>query len=90
MSNHFHLVLETPKPNLALGMKWLLGTYRRHKLSGHLFAARYKSPLVDAEHAGSSRSGEFPFFRLPASPSSDSKEFMLSFYPEFLLNRNAK
>jgi putative transposase len=36
MSNHFHLVVETPRPNLALGMKWLLGTYtqrfnRRHK-----------------------------------------------------------
>ena len=27
MSNHFHLVLETPQPNLATGMKWLLGTY---------------------------------------------------------------
>lgn len=36
MSNHFHLVAETPQPNLALGMKWLLGTYtqrfnRRHR-----------------------------------------------------------
>jgi REP element-mobilizing transposase RayT len=27
MNNHFLLVLETPQPNLALGMKWLLGTY---------------------------------------------------------------
>lgn len=26
MSNHFHLVLETPRANLATGMKWLLGT----------------------------------------------------------------
>ena len=52
MSNHFHLVVETPRANLAEGMKWLLGTYtmrfnRRHKLSGHLFAGRYKSLLVD-------------------------------------------
>lgn len=23
MTNHFHLVLETPQPNLATGMKWL-------------------------------------------------------------------
>src|SRR5436309_2345288 len=41
MSNHFHLVVETPRANLVEGMKWLLGTYtmrfnRRHKLSGHL------------------------------------------------------
>jgi REP element-mobilizing transposase RayT len=27
MSNHFHLVVETPKANLVAGMKWLLGTY---------------------------------------------------------------
>lgn len=27
MSNHFHLVLETPRANLVAGMKWLLGTY---------------------------------------------------------------
>jgi hypothetical protein len=27
MRHHFHLVLETPRPNLVVGMKWLLGTY---------------------------------------------------------------
>src|SRR6266404_667435 len=46
MSNHFHLVIETPQPNLVAGMKWLLGTYtsrynRRHKEFGHLFSGRY-------------------------------------------------
>ena len=51
MSNHFH-VAETPRSNLVVGMKWLLGTYtmrfnRRHQLTGHLFAGRYKSLLVD-------------------------------------------
>ena len=45
MSNHFHLVIETPRGNLAEGMKWLLGTYtsrfnRKHKLFGHLFSGR--------------------------------------------------
>ena len=24
MGNHFHLVVETPQPNLVAGMKWLL------------------------------------------------------------------
>jgi REP element-mobilizing transposase RayT len=52
MSNHFHLVVETPRPNLALGMKWLLGTYtqrfnRRHRHWGHLFGGRYKAQLID-------------------------------------------
>src|SRR5438093_1385715 len=57
MSNHFHLVLETPKANLVAGMKWFLGTYtsrfnRRHKLFGHLFSGRYKSLIVDGSGTG--------------------------------------
>ena len=52
MTNHFHLVLETPQPNLAVGMKWLLGTYtqrfnRQHQHWGHLFGGRYKGQLID-------------------------------------------
>jgi REP element-mobilizing transposase RayT len=27
MTNHWHAVVETPQPNLASGMRWLLGTY---------------------------------------------------------------
>src|SRR6266571_2144995 len=57
MSNHFHLVLETPQANLVFGMKWLLGTYTkrfniRHKLCGHLFAGRYKALIVDGSGNG--------------------------------------
>jgi putative transposase len=57
MSNHFHLVIETPQPNLVTGMKWLLGTYtgrfnRRHKQIGHLFSGRYKALVVDANSNG--------------------------------------
>ncbi len=52
MGNHFHLVVETPNPNLVAGMKWFLGTYtarfnRWHKLFGHLFIGRYKALVVD-------------------------------------------
>ena len=57
MSNHFHLVVETPQANLVAGMKWLLGTYtgrfnRRHKLFGHLFSGRYKAQMVDGSGNG--------------------------------------
>src|ERR1041385_2778911 len=57
MRNHFHLVVETPQPNLVAGMKWFLGTYtsrfnRRHKLCGHLFSGRYKSLIVDGSGNG--------------------------------------
>ncbi len=57
LTNHFHLVLETPQPNLATGMKWLLGTYtqrfnRRHSHWGHLFGGRYKAQLIDERSPG--------------------------------------
>jgi REP element-mobilizing transposase RayT len=57
MSDHFHLVLETPKPNLVQGMKWFLGVYtsrfnRRRKVFGHLFSGRYKTLLVDGSGTG--------------------------------------
>jgi putative transposase len=57
MSNHFHLVVETPQPNLVYGVKWLLGVYTkrfniRHKLCGHLFAGRYKAPVVEGSGSG--------------------------------------
>jgi REP element-mobilizing transposase RayT len=57
MGNHFHLVPETPQPNLVEGMTWLLGTYtkrfnRRHKLSGHVFGGRYKDLIVDGSGSG--------------------------------------
>ena len=57
LRNHFHLVVETPQPNLVAGMKWFLGTYtgrfnRRHKLFGHLFSGRYKALVVDSTTPG--------------------------------------
>jgi putative transposase len=54
MTNHFHLVIQTPKPNLSLGMQWLNGTYvgwfnRIHKRCGHLYQGRFKARLVQKE-----------------------------------------
>ncbi len=53
MNNHFHLLLETPEPNLATGMKYLLGTFSqgwnaRRARRGHVFQGRYKSVPVSA------------------------------------------
>lgn len=54
MTNHFHLILEAPEPNLSRGMKWLLGTYvgwfnKRHRRTGHLFGDRFHSDLIEKE-----------------------------------------
>ena len=57
MSNHFHLVTETPRANLVEGMHWLLGVYtnrfnHRQKECGHLFSGRYKALYVDGSGTG--------------------------------------
>lgn len=54
MSNHYHLLIETPDGNLSKGMRQLNGVFtqasnRRHQRSGHLFQGRYKAILVDAD-----------------------------------------
>jgi putative transposase len=57
MTNHFHLVVETPRANLVDGMQWLLGVYtnrfnHRHGDCGHLFSGRYKAILVEGSGSG--------------------------------------
>jgi hypothetical protein len=57
MSNHYHLVLETPNANLVAGMAWLQSAYtirlnHRHKLIGHVLSGRYKAQLVEGSGNG--------------------------------------
>ncbi|MBU1670824.1 MAG: transposase [Actinobacteria bacterium] len=54
MGHHYHLLLETPEPNLAAGMQKLNGSYgtwfnRVHEKVGHVLQGRYRSPLVVRE-----------------------------------------
>jgi REP element-mobilizing transposase RayT len=54
MGNHFHLLLETPEPNLSVGMHRLNAVYsqrfnRRHDRVGHLLQGRFKGILVEKE-----------------------------------------
>jgi hypothetical protein len=56
MRNHFHLAVETPKPNLSVGMRWLQGTWavRFNKFRGEAgrpFQGRYKALHVEPGHA---------------------------------------
>ncbi len=57
MSNHYHLCIETPNPNLVDGMKWLQSTFanrfnRYCKAHGHVFQGRYKAILLDMDAVG--------------------------------------
>lgn len=90
MSNHYHLALETPEPNLVEGMKWLQSTFatrfnRLRNERGHVFQGRYKAVLigsgrpllglVDYVHLNPVRAGICPLSAL--------KGYALSSYPKY-------
>jgi REP element-mobilizing transposase RayT len=52
MSNHYHLFLQRPEPNLVAGMGWLQNTLTRphnarQRKSSRVFGDRYKAVLVE-------------------------------------------
>jgi putative transposase len=54
MDNHYHLLVETPQPNLSIGMRQLNGLYAqtfnsRHDRCGHVFQARFRSIFVEKD-----------------------------------------
>lgn len=54
MTNHYHLVLRTPEPNIAAGMHRLNLIHARafnqkHGYEGHLFDARYWSGVLETQ-----------------------------------------
>lgn len=54
LGNHYHLVVETPRANLARGMQQLGSAYaqtfnHRHGRTGHVLQGRYRAILVEKE-----------------------------------------
>jgi putative transposase len=54
MPNHYHLLVETPKADLSLGMQRVNSRYaqafnHRHATSGHLFQGRFHAVLVTGD-----------------------------------------
>jgi putative transposase len=54
MTNHYHLLVETPLGGLSRGMRSVNGRYTqwfnwKHKRSGHLFEGRFRSVVVQKE-----------------------------------------
>lgn len=90
MSNHYHLAVETPEPNLVDGMKWLQSTFatrfnRLRNERGPVFQGRYKSILIGEErpllglvdyiHLNPVRAGIRPLETL--------RDYTLSSYPKY-------
>lgn len=94
LNNYFQLVIETPRPNLVAGMKWLLGVYTkrfniRHKLCGHVFAGRYEALPVESRGAGYLQTvcddvHLNPFRARLVKPKKPLESFPWSSYPLYL------
>jgi putative transposase len=55
MDNHYHLLVETPEPNLNKDMRRLNQVHtqafnRRHGGGGHVFQGYYKAIIVDKDN----------------------------------------
>ena len=54
MSNHYHLLVETPEANLSRAIQWLNVSYatwynRKKGRRGHLFQGRFKAIIIDKD-----------------------------------------
>lgn len=54
MSNHYHILVQTPDANLSRGMRHINGIYtqrfnRRREIEGQLFRGRYKAVLIEED-----------------------------------------
>ncbi len=90
MSNHYHLAIRTPEPNLVEGMRWLQSTFatrfnRFMNERGHVFQGRYKSIVI---HDDRPLSGLVDYIHLnPVRAKLCSienlKEYTFSSYPKY-------
>ena len=97
MSNHFHLLVQTPQANLSEFMRHFLVTYtvrfnRRNGRTGHVFQGRFKSLLVDEDeyllplsryiHLNPIRTSQFKDADFPTK-SEYLKEYPWSTFPGY-------
>jgi len=89
MDNHFHLLVETPEPNLSRAMQWVNVSYatyfnRKRGRHGHLFQGRFKAILIDADEYLKHLSRYIHLNPVRAKMVSDPGEYNWSSYPAFI------
>jgi len=88
MTNHYHLLVETPQANLSQAMKWINVSYaiyfnRKRQLTGHLFQGRFKSILIDADDYLTQLSRYIHLNPIRAGIVDHLKNYQWSSYPAF-------
>lgn len=89
MSNHYHLLLETPAGNLSQIMRHINGAYTtyfnvKRKRAGHLFQGRYKAILVEADEYAAELSRYIHLNPVRAQMVAKPEEYQWSSYRSYI------
>lgn len=89
MSNHYHLLLETPEGNLSQIMRHINGAYTTYFIvkrsrSGHLFQGRYKALLVAADEYAAELSRYIHLNSVRAGIVARPEEYEWSSYRQYI------
>ena len=89
MTNHYHLLVETPDANLSQAIQWLNVSYAvyfnaKRQRCGHLFQGRFKSLLVDADEYLQHLSRYIHLNPVRAKMVASASEYQWSSYPFFI------
>ncbi|MCK5708268.1 MAG: transposase [Candidatus Aureabacteria bacterium] len=92
MGNHYHLLIETPLPNLTQIMHLINGWYTtyfniKHQRSGHFFQGRYKSIILEAESHLLGLSRYIHLNPVRAGMVNDPLEYRWSSLNDFIKNK---
>ncbi len=93
MSNHYHLLLETPDGNLPEIMHHINGAYTtyfnvKRKRTGHLFQGRYKAILIEADAYATELSRYIHLNPVRVGIVSHPEEFVWSSYRDYTTKRS--
>jgi putative transposase len=89
MSNHYHLLLETPAGNLSQIMRHINGAYTtyfnvKRKRVGHLFQGRYKAILAEADEYAAELSRYIHLNPVMAGIAAKPEEYEWSSYRQLI------
>jgi len=92
MSNHYHLLIETPAGNLSKIMQHINGAYTNYfnvkrKRSGHLFQGRYKAIVIEADEYAQQLSCYIHLNPVRSNMVAKPEEYRWSSYSEYIGKR---
>jgi REP element-mobilizing transposase RayT len=95
MSNHYHLLIETPLGNLSQIVRHINGSYTtyfntKRQRAGHLFQGRYKAILIEADEYAGELSRYIHLNPVRAGIANNPEEYRWSSYQNYIGKKSDK